>query len=160
MYLFIFAVLLILFQFINSKNVLETYETDITELKETNRMLKDSVESMDDKILDLSYFNLDRNEDALTYFENQGYETNSLIPFIKDELYTLNETRGEHPLIPYASSEGRKMIINNVKLLNHKWIIADFSDGEFWGEIFLTYELIEGKELKFRLVESFLYPLQ
>ena len=67
MYLFIFAVLLILFQFINSKNVLETYETDITELKETNRMLKDSVESMDDKILDLSYFNLDRNEDALTY---------------------------------------------------------------------------------------------
>ena len=117
MYLFIFAVLLILFQFINSKNVLETYETDITELKETNRMLKDSVESMDDKILDLSYFNLDRNEDALTYFENQGYETNSLIPFIKDELYTLNETRGEHPLIPYASSEGRKMIINNVKLL-------------------------------------------
>lgn len=160
MYLFIFAVLLILFQFINSKNVLETYETDITELKETNRMLKDSVESMDDKILDLSYFNLDRNEDALTYFENQGYETNSLIPFIKDELYTLNEIRGEHPLIPYASSEGRKMIINNVKLLNHKWIIADFSDGEFWGEIFLTYELIEGKELKFRLVESFLYPLQ
>ena len=53
---------------------------------------------------------------------------------------------------------GRKMMINTVKLLNHKWIIADFSDGEYWGEIFLTYEITEDKELKFNLVEYFLYP--
>ena len=159
MYLFIFTVLLVLFQFTNSKNVLETYEKDITTLKQENTQLRDSVSILDEKILDLSYFNLDRNEDGLTYFENQGYDTSQLIPFIKDELYTLNETKGEHPLIPYASSEGRKMIINNIKLLNHKWIIADFSDGEFWGEIFLTYEITETEELTFRLVESFLYPM-
>lgn len=159
MYLFIFTVLLVLFQYTNSKNVLETYETDLNELKADNKKLKDSVSMLDDKVLDLSYFNLNRNEDALTYFENQGYDTGQLIPFIKDELYTLNEVKGEHPLIPYASSEGRKMIINNIKLLNHKWIIADFSDGEFWGEIFLTYEITENKELTFRLVESFLYPM-
>lgn len=160
MYLFIFSVLLILFQYVNSKNVLDKYETDIRSIKETNKILKDSFASLEDKILDLSYFNLDKNEDALTYFENQGYDVSTLIPFIKDELYTLNEVKGEHPLIPYASSEGRKLIINNVKLLNHKWIITDFSDGEFWGELFLTYELTDSKELKFKLVESFLYPLQ
>lgn len=159
MYLFIFTVLLVLFQFTNSKNVLETYEAELNELRSENKKLQDSVSMLDDKVLDLSYFNLERNEDALTYFENQGYDTSQLIPFIKDELYTLNETKGEHPLIPYASSEGRKMIINNIKLLNHKWIIADFSDGEFWGEIFLTYEISETKELTFRLVESFLYPM-
>ncbi len=160
MYLFIFTILLVLFQYINSKSVLDKYETDIRSIKETNKILKDSVSLLEDKVLDLSYFNLDRNEDALTYFENQGYDVSKLIPFIKDELYTLNEVKGEHPLIPYASSEGRKMSINNIKLLNHKWIIADFSDGEFWGEIFLTYELNDAKELKFKLVESFLYPLQ
>ncbi len=160
MYLFVFTVLLVLFQYVNSKNVLDKYETDIRSIKETNKILKDSVAFLEDKVEDLSYFNLERDEDALTYFENQGYDVSTLIPFIKDELYTLNEVKGEHPLIPYASSEGRRMSINNIKLLNHKWIITDFSDGEFWGEIFLTYELNDAKELKFKLVESFLYPLQ
>ena len=160
MYLFIFTVLLVLFQYVNSKNVLDSYETDIRSFKVENKTLKDSLVILEDKILDLSYFNLERNEDALSYFENRGFDVSELIPFIKDELYTLNEIKGEHPLIPYASSEGRKLIINNVKLLNHKWIITDFSDGEFWGELFLTYEIIKNKELKFKLVESFLYPLQ
>ncbi len=70
----------------------------------------------------------------------------------------LNEVKGQHPLIPYASSEGR-MMINTVKFLNHKWIIADFSDGEFWGELFLTYQISDDKQLTFNLVESFLYPM-
>ena len=160
MYLFIFTILLVLFQYVNSKNVLDKYETDIRSFKETNKFLIDSIALLEDKILDLSYFNLDRNEDALTYFENKGYDVSTLIPFIEDELYTLNEAKGQHPLIPYASSEGRRMGINKIKLLNHKWIITDFSDGEFWGELFLTYELNDAKELKFKLVESFLYPLQ
>ena len=160
MYLFIFSVLLVLFQYVNSKNVIDKYEKDITSIKEENILLKDSLTVLEDKILDLSYFNLERNEDALSYLENKGYNVSEFIPFIKDELYTLNEIKGEHPLIPYGSSEGRKMMINNIKLLNHKWIIADFSDGEFWGEIFLTYEITPEKELKFKLVESFLYPIQ
>ena len=160
MYLFIFTVLLVLFQYVNSKNVLDKYETDIRSFKEENKMLTDSVASLQENVSDLLYFNLDRNEDALTYFEKQGYDTRTLIPFIKDELYTLNEAKEEHPLIPYASSEGRRMSINNIKLLNHKWIITDFSDGEFWGELFLTFEITDDKELKFKLVESFLYPLQ
>lgn len=160
MYLFIFSVLLILFQYVNSKNVFDKYETDIHSFKEINKSLKDSIAILEDKVLELSYFNLDKNEDALSYFENQGYDVSKLIPFIKDELYALNEVKGEHPIIPYASSKGRRMSINNIKMLNHKWIIADFSDGEFWGELFLTYELNNEKELKFKLVESFLYPLQ
>ncbi len=160
MYLFIFSILLVLFQYVNSKNVLDKYEADIKSIKEENTFLKDSLSILEDKILDLSYFNLERNEDAITYFENKGFDVSELIPFIKDELYTLNEIKGEHPLIPYGSSEGRKLMINNIKLLNHKWIIADFSDGEFWGELFLTYQITPDKELKFKLVESFLYPMQ
>lgn len=159
MYLFVFSILLVLFQYINSKNVFETYETDINKLKIENKTLKDSITQLDNRIQDMSYFNLENNEDALSYFENKGYDVKTLIPLIKDKLYALNEGRGEHPLIPYASSDGRKMVINHVKLLNHKWIIADFSDGEFWGELFLTYEVKDGKDLNFRLVESFLYPM-
>ena len=158
MYLFVFAALLVLFQYVSSKRIFEDLnkKREISEAKiET---YKDSVVTMQNDILEASHFNLYRNEDAITYFEDDGYKINELIPFIKDELYKLNEVKGEHPLIPYASSEGRKMLINTVKMLNHKWIIADFSDGEFWGEMFLTYEITDDRQLNFRLVESFLYP--
>ncbi len=90
MYLFIFTVLLVLFQYVNSKNVLDSYETDIRSFKVENKTLKDSLVILEDKILYLSYFNLERNEDALSYFEKRGFDTSELIPFIKDELYTLN----------------------------------------------------------------------
>jgi hypothetical protein len=53
-----------------------------------------------------------------------------------------------------------KMLINNIRLLNHKWIIADFSDGKYWGELFLTYEITGASELKYELKEYFLYPPQ
>ena len=158
MYLFIFSILLVLFQYINSKRIFEDQNKKLEKCQGHLQNLKDSVITLQDDIMDLSHFNLERNEDAITYFENKGYNIDELIPLIKDELYKLNEVKGEHPLVPYASSKGRKMLLNTVKLLNHKWIIADFSDGEYWGELFLTYQITDSKELKFNLVEYFLYP--
>lgn len=158
MYLFIFSILLVLFQYVNSKRIFEEQSSKLEKHQEQFAVYKDSVASLENKILDLSHFNLERNEDALTYFENKGYDVSKLIPLIKDELYKLNEVKGEHPIIPYASGDGKKMLINTVKLLNHKWIIADFSDGDFWGELFIAYEINENSELKFTLIDSFLYP--
>jgi hypothetical protein len=157
-YLFVFSILLILFQYVNSKRVFEDMDHKLDGYKGQLERYKDSVAVMQDEILDLSHFNLERNEDAISYFENKGYNVTELIPLIKDELYKLNEAKGDHPIIPYAASEGRRMMLNTVKLLNHKWIIADFSDGQYWGEIFLTYQISEDKQLTFNLVESFLYP--
>ncbi|TYA67293.1 hydrolase, partial [Seonamhaeicola marinus] len=113
---------------------------------------------LENAYLNAAHFNLAHNEDAISYFEADGYNIDSLIPLVKDELYKLNEVKGQHPIVPYGSSEGRKMMINTVKMLNHKWIIADFSDGEFWGEVFLTYQINNNHTVTFTLVESFLYP--
>jgi len=160
LYLFVFALLLVLFQYVNSKNVFESYESKLNKVDERVVALKDSIMTLEDELLDLMYFNLENNDDALSYFERDGYDTSELIPFIKDEIYKLNETKGEHPLVPYASMSGGKILINKVRLLNHKWILADFSDGKYWGELFITYEIVDKKELKFKLVESFMYPPQ
>ncbi len=158
MYLFVFTALLVLFQYVNSKRIFEDIDKKLKTSESQLKKYKDSVAVLRNDILEVSHFNLDRNEDAISYFEDEGYKIDELMPFIKDELYKLNEVKGEHPLVPYAASEGRKMLINTVKMLNHKWIIADFSDGEYWGEIFLTYEITDKKQLKFNLVEYFLYP--
>lgn len=157
-YLFIFSALLNLFQYVNSKRLFEVQNKQLETSHDRVETYKDSISSLQEDILNLSHFNLDRNEDAISYFENKGYNISQLIPHIKDELYKLNEVKGDHPLIPYAASEGRKMMINTVKLLNHKWIIADFTDGIFWGELFLTYEVTTDNQVKFNVVESFLYP--
>ncbi|ULC58294.1 hydrolase [Flaviramulus sp. BrNp1-15] len=158
MYLFVFSILLVLFQYVNSKRVFEDMNNKLEVRQSQLEKYKDSIAVLQNNIAEVSHFNLERNEDAISYFENDGYNVDELIPFIKDELYKLNEVKGEHPIVPYAASEGRKMLINTVKMLNHKWIIADFSDGQYWGEIFLTYEITEDKQLKFNLVEYFLYP--
>lgn len=159
MYLFVFTLLIVLFQYVNSKRVFEDMNGKIEACQHKINAYNDTISAKDNEILTLSHFNLERNEDALSYFEKDGYNVSELIPFIKDELYKLNEVKGEHPMVPYAAGEGKKILINTVKMLNHKWIIADFSNGDFWGELFLTYQITANKELKFNLVESFLYPL-
>jgi hypothetical protein len=159
MYLFIFSVLLIIFQYVNSKNIIDKYEKDIATYKTKISESENNITVLEDEIFELSYFNIDRNEDALTYFEAQGYDTEQLIPAIIDGLYDMNNYEGEeHPIVPYVSMTESKLLINKIRVLNHKWIVANFTDGEFWGEIFLTYSIDENSNLKYKLVEYFLYP--
>lgn len=159
MYLFIFSVLLIIFQYVNSKNIIDKYEGDITTMKSKLKSQEEIILKLEDDNFELSYFNIDRNEDALSYFEAQGYDTDQLIPAIIDGLYNMNNYDGDdHPIVPYVSMTGTKLLINKIRVLNHKWIVANFTDGEFWGEIFLTYTIDENNDLKYKLVEYFLYP--
>jgi len=123
MYLFVFTALFVLFQYVTAKRIYEDLNKKLEFSKAQAETFKDSVAVLQDELLEVSHFNLYRNEDAITYFENDGYKVDELIPFIKDELYKLNEVKGEHPIIPYASSEGRKMLINTVKMLkNQLWL--------------------------------------
>ncbi|MFC4721974.1 hydrolase [Geojedonia litorea] len=158
MYLFIFTLLLVLFQFMNSKHIIEDYDKKLTTSLAKENTYKDSILTLKDNNFELMRFSIEFNDDAMSYFEDQGYRISELVPFIKDELYKLNVYEGEdHPLVPYASMTGNKMLINSVRLLNHKWIIADFSDGKYWGEMLLTYEIVDKQELKFKLLDYLLY---
>ena len=159
LYLFIFSILLAIFIYMNSKSILDSYEVDINKFKEREVVYKDSINNLIDKNLDLLYFNLENNDDALTYFENDGLDANGISEFIKDKLYESNDVKGTHPIIPFESVDS-KMLINTVRILNHKWIIADFSDGTFWGELLIKYEINKTREITFELLETFIYPTQ
>ena len=159
MYLFIFSVLLLIFQYVNSKNILDKYEEDIVKVKSKLSESEKTVKTLEEQNFELSYFNIEGNEDALTYFEGQGYDTEQLIPAIVEGLYDMNDYEGEdHPMVPYVSMTDSKLLINKVRVLNHKWIIANFTDGEFWGEIFVTYSIDKNNDLKYKLVEYLMYP--
>ena len=159
MYLFLFSVLLLIFQYVNLKNIIDKYEEDIVKVKAKVVEDKKLIKTLEEQNFEMSYFNIDRNEDALTYFEAQGYDTEQLLPAIIEGLYDMNDYEGDdHPIVPYVSTTESKILINKIRILNHKWIIANFTDGLFWGEIFVSYEIDENNDLKYKLVEYLMYP--
>lgn len=157
LYLFIFSLLYILFQFMNSKKAKSSYDAKIDRLKTTIEQKEASLDSLIDINLDLTYFSLNSNEDAATYFEKLGYDPNKLAQTISDQIIAQNKAGKDNPIIPYVGMEGN-MSVNKVRLLNHKWIIADFTDGVYWGELFITYDVREDGVVDFEVEKSFLYP--
>lgn len=159
MYLFIFTLLLVIFQFVNSKNIIESYDEKLTRYIDKNIQLKDSISRMQDhKATDTYTFRFDTNDDAMTYWEKEGYRIKEFLPFIKDQLMNLNIYDTEdHPLVPYASMTENKMLIDQIRMINHKWIAASFTDGSYWGEMLIAYDIDDKENLKFKVIESILY---
>ena len=155
LYLFVFTALILIFQLVNSNRVFEDLEGKWIDTKARNEELKDSLFKLQMRLEEQNDFNLEGNEYALRYFENLSIQ--NIASHVKDQLYETNLLREKNDLIPYAVL-GRTFLINKVKVLNHQWIIADFSDGTHWGEIFLTYEIDQKGSVDFELTEHFLYP--
>ena len=155
LYLFVFTALILVFQLVNSKKVFDDLQGKWSETKVRNEKLKDSVFRLQERIDEQNDFELEGNDYAMRYFENLGIQ--NIASHVKDHLYDTNLLREKNDLIPYAAMD-RTFLINKVKVLNHQWIVADFSDGTNWGEIFLTYQINKNGALKFELKEHFLYP--
>jgi hypothetical protein len=159
LYLFLFALLLVVFQYVNSKSIIEVYENDISELKK-KRAEQDSLNQiLIDENFDLSYFKFNRNEEAMSYFEREDLDIDRLQDNIMDALYETNVYEGEeHPLIPYVSMTDRPIVINKARILNHRWIIADYTDGQHNGEIFLNYSVVSMDSISFKLTDYLMFP--
>ncbi len=154
LYLFVFMALIALYLFVSSGKMAETKDGQLEKLHVEIDNLQDSVQQAQLKVLDMQYFSLENNDDALVYYEHLQLEDPSR--YIADKLLETNEKKGDNPLIPYEGMES-DFKINKIKILNHKWIIADFSDGKYWGELLLKYELKDNMGVDFTLVDHLLY---
>lgn len=154
LYLFLFAALVCLYLFVSGGNMAKANMTSILKLKEEVSTLENSLQQSELKVLEMQYFSLENNDDALAYYEHLNLENPSR--YISDKLLETNETKGDNPLIPYEGMEN-DFKINKIKILNHKWILADFSDGKYWGELLIGYELKDDLGVDFTLKEHLLY---
>ena len=157
MYLFFFAALFIIFQYMNQKSIFEDQEEDIASLTNSVKERNESIAVLIDRVADLNYFTLQGNENAMSYIENNGMEASEVEALITDAIYEKNTIKTGNPLVPYEGMEGI-MRVNKVKFLNHKWILADFSDGTYWGELLIEYYFNEKNELELVPLGSLLYP--
>lgn len=154
LYLFVFAALIALFQFISSNKIIKAGADKIEKLQKENAKLNDSVEKLQIRILDIQYFSLENNDDALVYFDDLPLEKPTR--YIEDKLLETNENKGDNPLVPYEGMNN-DFKINKIKVLNHKWILADFSDGQYWGDMVIGYDLKEDLSIDFTLIAHLLY---
>ena len=153
-YLFVFAALIGLYLFVSNGKMNTANEAKITKLEEQIVQLEDSVKNAQLKVLDLQYFSLENNDDALAYYDHLELKNPSR--YIADKLLETNEKKGDNPLIPYEGMES-DFKINKIKILNHKWILADFSDGKYWGELLIKYELKDDMRVDFLMMDHLLY---
>jgi len=139
---------------VSSGNMTKANAETITRLERKVETLKDSVQKSSLKVLDMQYFSLKNNDDALAYFEHLDLQDPA--GYVADKLLETNAQKGDNPLVPYEGMQS-DFKINKIKVLNHKWILTDFSDGKYWGELLIKYELKDDLGVDFTLIDHLLY---
>lgn len=158
LYLFILTLLLNVFTYMYfSKNL--AFEKDKNVKMEVK--LKKELEVANNNLADANYFSLKNNENAQNYFNPENatktIQIEKLIPFVTEKLFDLNTSPKGNPYTGQEQIGANKFIINKVKILNHRWIIADFSDGEYWGEALIKYFVNDDETVSFETMQSLLY---
>ena len=161
LYLTILAVLVALFTFMFlSKEVKFEQERYV----KTTTKLRDSIQLLKTKLADADYFSLEKNENAQNYFDtgssNKTIQYEKLIPVVTEKLLDFNANPKGNPYTGQDQIAANKFVINKVKVLNHRWIIAEFSDGEYWGEVLLKYFVNKDGSIDFEVNQSLLYQKQ
>ena len=156
LYALIFSLLFNVFQYINSTKILEAKDKEVVKVKERLKISRDSVAIL----VNANYFALESDQDAQEYFYSNGLDYKKIAIKVKEDLITLNENKNGNKLVPYEPIDGKPFLINTSKVLNHRWIIAEFSNGDFWGQILIKYFVSEGKPTEFETVETVLYEKQ
>lgn len=141
----------------NEKKIFEIQEKKIESLTEKLIRSNDSILMLNDQIMELNYFTLEGNENAMSYLESFGHESKDVEELVTNEIYDQNLIEGDNPLVPFEGIDG-SMKINKLKFMNHKWIQADFTDGTYWGEMLLEYFVDEKGSLNLTTIASLLYP--
>ena len=154
LYLFVFAALIAIYSVVNGNKFQKVNTNEIQKLEAKISSLEDSIQQAQLRILDIQYFSLENNDDALAYYEHLDIENPTR--YIEDKLLETNEKKGDNPLIPYEGMNS-DFKINKIKVLNHKWLLADFSDGQFWGDLVIKYELKDDLAVDFTLLDHLLY---
>ena len=154
LYLFIFSALICLYLGVSGSKMSKASSQRIQSLETKVDALKDSLQKAELGVLEMQYFSLENNDDAMAYYDHLDLENPTR--YISDKLLETNESKGDNPLVPYEGMQN-DFKINKIKVLNHKWILADFSDGKYWGEILIRYELKDDLGIDFTLIDHLLY---
>lgn len=156
LYLFVFSLLINIFQYVNSNKILQAKQHEVEAVKKQLNQSRDSIT----EAFYNNYFDISKDEDAQEYFYSQGLDYQKVMAKVNEDLSELNTNANGNPLVPYEPIDGKPFIVNKAKILNHRWIIADYSNGNLWGQILVKYFHNENEPTEFETVDTVLYAAQ
>ena len=156
LYALVFSLLFNVFQFVNSTKILEAKDQEVVKVKNHLKISRDSV----NQLANANYFSLESDEDAQEYFFSNNLDYQKVAVKVKEDLIVLNENKNGNQLVPYEPIDGKSFIVNTSKILNHRWLIAEFSNGDLWGQILVKYFVSADRPTEFETVETVLYERQ
>jgi hypothetical protein len=134
-------------------------QTDFEKSQHEKTKLK--LQNSEQKVADANYFSLAFNENAQNYFDNDNVKKpmdyQKLIPIVTEKLMDYNSDPKGNKYVDQDKIGEQKFIINKAQILNHRWIIADFNDGNYWGECLLKYFVDDNENVEFETVTTLLY---
>ena len=130
-------------------------QTRTENLSDSVKAYKDSLATEKEKVYDANYFSLEYNNNARDYFRN--YNVEDIAIKVRDGIYALNKPETGNSLVPYPPMNGKPFFINSLKVLNNRWVIADFSDGTMSGELIIKYFVDDKANVTFETAETILY---
>lgn len=155
LYLFIFAILINVFTYMYFSNKAKFDESQIEACENRAKEATAKHEAAESALKDANYFALETNDNAMEYFA--GQDINAITAKVHEGLDKMNQNKNGNPLIDYPPIGGVPFRTNQVKILNHRWVIADFSNGSAWGETLIKYFVDSDGNVSFEPMQTVLY---
>lgn len=153
LYLFILASLICAFTYMYfTKQIAFERTNNKAEIKS----VRDSLMMISNQLEEADYFSLEHNQRSQEYFVNQSPQ--KLLPIIRESLLAYNDDPKGNIYTGQEKMGEQKFIISKIKILNHRWIMADYSNGELWGDVLIKYFVEEDGKITFKVMDSFLFP--
>ena len=127
--------------------------TALKESAEKISKLTDSIKKIDEQRLEALNFSLETNELAQQYFEDLKIDNPSQI--VMNALMEMN-VKDDNPYI--KSESNGKYLFNKIRILNEKWVICEFTDGELWGDLLLEYHIDGNQNVTFKALDEVIHP--
>ena len=156
LYCLIFSVLFNIFQYVNANKILDAKDKEVSKVRDRLKTSRESVATL----VKANYFSLENDQDAQEYFYKGNLDYLKVTEKVTEDLLALNDGKKGNKLIPYEAIDGKAFLVNTSKLLNHRWLVAEYSNGDLWGQILVKYFVEEGKPTDFETVETVLYDKQ
>ena len=153
-YLLIFVSLIALYLFVSDMNKSEAFAASQDRMSNRIDTLKDSIAQLVIEQTDNAYFSLAVNRDAQQ--AQPAFSPEALQNILENYILSANDNPKGNPLL---SSIGPDWIINKIHVVNHKWILADFTNGTQWGDALLYYKIKFNSKPHLRLLNHVMYPV-
>ena len=121
----------------------------------------DSITVLGGMLIDANHFTIDRNHDAQDYFDNKNtgrFIHHEIIKkMIAEKIVAENKNKSGNPLANYPAIDGKGFEISKFQVINHRWVVADYSNGEYNGQVLLQYFVNEDESLDFEVIQSVIF---